>query len=315
MRQYDLRRAKTRSDLLERQRQISQRIPAVAELDQRIASVAAERARALIRGAGAQDIHEVIEALESQKRELLRQNGYPDDYLEPVYACPDCRDTGYIGDQKCHCFRQAVVDLLYAQSNIRERLQSENFDHFDINLYSETKDRRLGLSPRENIEYILNTCRNFISHFDDRADNLLFYGNTGVGKTFLTNCIAKELLDSAHTVIYQSALSLIEILESHAFHRMEDEDSEDMCACILDCDLLIIDDLGTELSNAFTASQLFACLNNRLLNNKSTIISTNLSLDELQNIYSERIFSRLISYYQVILVIGDDIRIKKAISS
>lgn len=315
MRQYDLRRQEAVNALRERQKHITLRIPDFAVLDAKIAGTAAAHARALIQGDSSGNIHEKIDLLEQKKKDLLQKNGYPDNYLELIYQCQDCKDTGYIGDEKCHCFKQAVVDLVYAQSNIKERLQTENFDHFDLSLYSQKKDSRLGISPYENMEYILQNCQNFIHNFDTDFDNLLFYGSTGVGKTFLSNCIAKELLDGAHTVIYLSALSLMEILENHAFKRSDDEhDPDDMYAYILDCDLLIIDDLGTEMSNTFTNSQLFSCLNDRLLNRKSTIISTNLSLDDLQEIYSERIFSRLVSHYQVMLVIGDDIRIKKVIS-
>lgn len=194
-------------------------------------------------------------------------------------------------------------------------LKRENFDTFDIRYYSDTKNRSLGVSPRENIQAVLSTCHDFIDHFDEQSRNLLFYGDTGVGKTFLTNCIARELLDASHTVIYLTAFHLVDILQNNTFGNDDmDDTDENMFHYILDCDLLIIDDLGTELNNAFITSQLFLCINERLLARKSTIISTNLSLDELQNEYSERIFSRLVSNYEIMLILGDDIRIKKAIS-
>jgi DNA replication protein DnaC len=195
-------------------------------------------------------------------------------------------------------------------------LKKENFDTFDMNFYSTQKDRRLGISPRENMQSIVTTCKDFIAQFDTHARNLLFYGDTGVGKTFLTNCIARELLDTSHTVIYLTAFHLVDILQTNTFGQDDLDDSgENMFDYILDCDLLIIDDLGTELNNSFVTSQLFLCINERLISRKSTIISTNLSLDELQNEYSERIFSRLVSNYEIMLILGDDIRIKKAISS
>lgn len=315
MRQYDQRRFESVNAQKKRRDQIYKLIPEFQAIDAEIASVAASHARARIMGTPAADIHSAIHALEKKKINLLTDRGYPANYLEPVYYCPDCQDTGFIGDQKCHCFKQAIVDLVYAQSNIKERLEEENFDHFNLDYYSTEKDPQFGISPRENMTYVLDTCKDFIENFDHTFSNLLFYGSTGVGKTFLSNCIARELLDRAHTVIYLSSLSMMEILENHAFHRTEDEnDPEDMYGYILDCDLLIIDDLGTEVSNAFTTSQLFACLNDRLMHKRSTIISTNLSLDDLQDIYSERIFSRLISNYQVTLILGDDIRIKKVLT-
>ena len=256
-----------------------------------------------------------LQELQEQKTLLLTQAGYPADYLELTYSCPDCHDSGFIGDKKCHCFKQAMVDLLYRQSNIHDVLKRENFDTFDIRYYSDTKNRSLGVSPRENIQAVLSTCHDFIDHFDEQSRNLLFYGDTGVGKTFLTNCIARELLDASHTVIYLTAFHLVDILQNNTFGNDDmDDTDENMFHYILDCDLLIIDDLGTELNNAFITSQLFLCINERLLARKSTIISTNLSLDELQNEYSERIFSRLVSNYEIMLILGDDIRIKKAIS-
>lgn len=317
IREYDRLRQESANRQYEHLIQVYKAIPEFRALDAKIAEIAAGQARAAIEGNGIsmEEIHRTIAGLEADKEALLLASGFPADYLKPVYRCADCQDTGFIGNEKCHCFKQAIVDLVYSQSNIKDRLTYENFDHFDITCYDCEKDSRLGISPRENMEAVLTACTQFIKNFDTSHDNLLFYGSTGVGKTFLTNCIAKELLDTAHTVIYLSALQLIEVLEEHTFGRgMDTAAEENMFDYILDCDLLIIDDLGTEMSNSFTTSQLFSCINERLLHKKSTIISTNLSLDELQDIYSERIFSRLISSYQVTLILGDDIRIKKAIS-
>lgn len=317
IRQYDLRQMHHRHLQTLRYQEITEKYPAYSRLEEEIASIWAARARAAVTDHSRPDIDERrrIEQLQDAQKRLLVQGGYPADYLAMTYTCPDCQDTGFIGSQKCHCFKQAMVDLLYSQSNIHEILKKENFDTFDIRYYSEQKDRRLGISPRENMQSIVNTCRDFISRFDEQARNLLFYGDTGVGKTFLTNCIARELLDTSHTVIYLTAFHLVDILQNNTFGSDDMDDSgENMFNYILDCDLLIIDDLGTELNNSFVTSQLFLCINERLLARKSTIISTNLSLDELQNEYSERIFSRLVSNYEIMLILGDDIRIKKAIS-
>ena len=155
----------------------------------------------------------------------------------------------------------------------------------------------------------------FIQTFSSNpGQNILFQGNVGVGKTFLTNCIAKELIDEAYTVIYLTSFQLVEILENHRFHRKE-EDSLYTMEYILTCDLLIIDDLGTELTNTFVASQLFLCMNERLLRKKSTIISTNLSLSKLTELYSERVVSRITENYLICKIYGDDIRIKKSFAN
>ena len=161
---------------------------------------------------------------------------------------------------------------------------------------------------------ILNTAKDFVKNFDTQSDNLLLYGNTGVGKTFLANCIAKELLDQSHTVVYLTSLKLFDILEAYKFDRdMPFDEKNATVAYILDSDLLIIDDLGTELNNGFTSSQLYHCIDTRLNHRHSTIISTNLSFDDLRDDYSERIFSRLTSNYTLLKLTGDDIRLKKAI--
>lgn len=317
MRQYDLRQLHHRHLQTLRYQEITDKIPAYSQLEEEIAGLYAARARSAVLGQAeaSEDACLRLQKLQDRQQLLLVQSGYPADYLAMTYTCPDCHDTGFIGNEKCHCFKQAMVDLLYSQSNIHEVLKKENFDTFDIRYYSDKKDRRLGISPRENMQSIVSTCQDFIRHFDEQARNLLFYGDTGVGKTFLTNCIARELLDTSHTVIYLTAFHLVDILQNNTFGSDDMDDSgENMFSYILDCDLLIIDDLGTELNNSFVTSQLFLCINERLLARKSTIISTNLSLDELQNEYSERIFSRLVSNYEIMLILGDDIRIKKAIS-
>ncbi|MBB5263383.1 DNA replication protein DnaC [Catenibacillus scindens] len=327
LRWYDQLQAQNQRQLEQRQEEIYNAIPEIARLDEAIARTGADYARRAVletsqekgheSGNGALSaFHSDMERLNREKSRLLTDHGYPNDYLEPVYHCRDCKDTGFIGSRKCHCFKQAVVDLVYAQSNIRSRLESENFDTFRMDYYSPEKDPRLGISPRENMENVVAACHNFIEHFDQGPKNLLLYGSTGVGKTFLSNCIAKALLDRAHTVIYLTAFQLVDILEDNTFGKDEDSDvTENMFTYILDCDLLIIDDLGTEMNNTFITSQLFLCINERLLRRRSTIISTNLSLDKLQREYSERIFSRIVSEYQVLFIFGEDIRVKKAISS
>ncbi len=231
------------------------------------------------------------------------------------YQCLDCKDTGYVGKDKCHCFKQSIVNVLYSQSNIKNAIKKENFSNFSFDFFSnDYVDESIGLTPRQNMEKVVQTSKAFISNFDKCFQNLLIYGNTGVGKTFLTNCIAKELLDCSYTVVYLTAFQLFDILEKNKFRNDEEsEEIQNQFNYILDCDLLIIDDLGTELTNAFINTQLYLCINERYLREKSTIISTNLSLDNINIKYSERIFSRIISNYTLLKIVGEDIRLKKCI--
>ena len=169
------------------------------------------------------------------------------------------------------------------------------------------KNEATGLTERETARRAYDIARGFVRNFDSSFENLFLYGDTGVGKTFLSHCIAHDLLESAHCVMYFSAFDLFELLADSKFSRDKTEGQE----FVFDSDLLIIDDLGTEYTNSFIASQFFTCINERLLHRKSTIISTNLSLESLADLYTERSFSRITSSYSLLKIIGDDIRIKK----
>ena len=316
LREYDDRRQQNRWELDQRILHAHQQIPKLDEIDQEIVSGSIECARLMLSGSpdSLAQLKLRNEKLAARKKRLLADAGFPEDYLELRYHCPDCQDTGYIDNQKCHCFKQAVVDLLYSQSGLQLSLDRENFDTFCLDYYADSYvEESTGLTPRANAERALQICHGFIRDFDTSYQNLLLYGNTGVGKTFLTNCIARELLSTSHTVIYLTAFQLFDALEKYTFQKHEDQDIESTLDYILDCDLLIIDDLGTEMTNAFINSRLYLCLNERDLRQKSTLLSTNLSLDDLSRTYSERIFSRLTSNYIMIKMVGEDIRLQKAL--
>lgn len=207
-------------------------------------------------------------------------------------------------------FPKAEIDLLYTQSNLTDILKSENFSTFRMDYYS--SDYIDAVSHKSSLDMAkeaFTVCRSFSDHFGSEFQNLLIYGSTGVGKTFLTHCIARELMDRIHSVIYVTSSQLFDLLGNREFGTNQQD--RQAGALLDDCELLIIDDLGTELTNSFTVSQLFICLNDRILQKKSTIISTNLSLNEIKSIYSERTFSRISSNYRLLRLVGDDIRIKK----
>ena len=312
MREYNRRQSQNRALLEERRTAVYQEIPRLPEIDREVASLSARRARALLDGScvGTDDLRTAIAALSRERKELLAANGYPENFLEMPYTCPLCQDTGYVGSKKCTCFKKAEIELLYSQSNLNEILEKENFDHFSFDYYSDTiTNDATGLTARETALRAYNTARNFVKDFDTAFQNLFLYGSTGVGKTFLSHCIAGELLKSAHCVLYFSAFDLFDLLAKSTFSRKQDDAGEENF--IFDCDLLIIDDLGTELTNSFVSSQLFLCINERIMRRKSTIISTNMKLEDFSAVYSERTFSRIASNYQMIKLIGKDIRIEK----
>ena len=291
---------------------VCQKVPELASIDASISSASLDQAKKLLAGddTALASLKEEIRSLSDRRRRLLSDAGFPEDYLEQHFECPDCQDTGYVGTKKCHCFLKAIIDLFYTQSNLKGLLEQENFEHFNFDYYSSNyRDRLSGQNSRELATQAYQECMNFIHNFDTEHGNLLLFGNTGIGKTFLSHCIAKEVMDSLHSVLYLTASEFFDALLEKALTRNDE-------SCLLyeqihQCDLLIIDDLGTERNTDFVVSQLFVCLNDRILNRKSTIISTNLTLEEIKTNYTERTFSRISNHYKILRLAGDDIRIQK----
>lgn len=312
MRGYQSRQLRNRHLTQERLNEVYAKVPQLKSINDQIASLSVEAARKKLEDDNLSYnlLKKKIEELRSEKTNLLLSSGFNEDYFEPVYTCKDCRDTGYVSGEKCHCFKQEVINVVYSQSNIQNILSRENFNSFSYEYYSDEEiNPTTGLSSLDTAKRAVDECRHFIDDFDNKPKNLFFYGNTGVGKTFLSNCVAKELLEQGYSVIYFTAFQLFDILSKGVFDR--DADAIAAHQNIFDCDLLIIDDLGTEFANSFTTSQLFLCVNERLLRQKSTIISTNLNLNQMIDMYSERTWSRISSNYTLIKLFGDDIRIQK----
>lgn len=316
LRQYErIRREKT-EELRQRQTTVYDKIPRIQEIENEIAMAGVRIAKMVLKKPEDSfsllgNLREGLTALKMEKERLLRENGFSLDFLEMNYECSHCKDTGYIGQKQCLCMKQKLMDAAYDQSNIRDILKVENFDTFDIRYYSAEKGKDELISPRENIQGILSTCLSFTEHFDIQFSNLLLYGGTGLGKTFLCNCIAKDLLDHGKTVLYVTAGQLFKLIEEQRFQKKDDEETEDYMSDILDVDLFIIDDLGTEFSTILSSSELFMMINGRMLNKKPVIISTNLSPADLIHQYSDRIVSRLLGEYKALKFFGEDIRVKK----
>lgn len=298
----------------DRKKEIYDKIPRIQEIDNLIASSSINAVRSRLKqGTNAmEDVQQQNSNLIAEKQQLLETNGYPTDYLQPIYTCPLCKDTGRVGNDYCNCFKQAAISLLYRQSTLDRILQTENFEHFDLSYYARENDGKHPFTPYENMNNILNKTKSFIETFDKEGGNLLFYGETGLGKTYLSNCIAKSLLDTQHTVLYQTAIHLFEdVCGDVIMKKNQNADSQETYRYLYSCDLLIIDDLGTEFTNSFVSSELYDILNTRMREGKSTVISTNLNLQELTERYSDRITTRIFAEYKVFHFYGSNIRLAK----
>lgn len=266
-----------------------------------------------------QELNKKIQILKQEKQAILNSLGKDENYLKPHYECLDCEDTGYITNSynstMCHCLKQKLFNLEYNKSNL-SNLEKENFEHFSFDYYSDEINEEKyhsKISPKKNMEFIYKISHDFIENFENVTQkNLLFTGNTGLGKSFLSSAIANELLKKGKTVLYQTAPIMLDTIMDYRFGKANT--SKDIYDNLLNVDLLIIDDLGTECINNMKFSELFNIINTRLLNNNKvtkTIISTNLSLDNLFSTYDERIVSRLVGNYHICYFFGEDIRFYK----
>lgn len=316
MRTYDENQIRRAHLIRTRKEALYKKVPRIAEIDREIAHNSVTQAKRMLDGDT--DALAALSAqnkkLTDEKKKLLLSHGIREDYLEPPYQCPDCKDTGFIGTEQCHCFKQKAIELVYTQSDLSDMLEKENFKTFSLEYYSDRDiDPQSGISALEYAKRAESRCFQFARTFGHNYENLLLQGDTGTGKTFLTHCVAKELLDSGHSVIYLTAHKLFDLLAKNAFRK--DIQNLPEYQNIFACDLLIIDDLGTESANSLTVSQFFVCLNERIRNRKSMLISTNLRLSDLATIYSERISSRIVNGFTILKLYGEDIRIKKKLTN
>lgn len=310
MEKYDSIRLENHRKQLTRTEEIRHKIPAYFSLEDELRSLRMERMRSNLIKRDSSCIDPCVELktkeelLMAKRDRLLTEAGYPKDYLSPIYACIKCKDTGFLPESrtKCSCFIEAQTRLLFEQSGIFDLIQIQNFDTLSFEYFNESESASYSSS--------LNISRNFIRNFNSDYQNLVFYGNVGTGKTFLSCCIAKELMENGFSVSYCSADKLFKDMTDLRFGNDKDEYFS-FIEDINQCDLLIIDDLGTEAITERVKADLFTCLNNRELLKKATLISTNLTLDELNRRYSERIFSRVSSHFTFCKFEGRDIRMLK----
>lgn len=305
IRSYEEKQNKSRHLLEERTAYVYSHVEGYEALCDSISSISVAQGKKLLSGdeGALSELRARLKDLTAKKAQLLSEAGFPEDYLTPVYSCNDCKDTGYVNGKKCHCFKQAVIELLYEQSGIRTMLAAENFSTLSYEFY-EGEDL-------ERFKSAVETSKKFIKNFNSGYHNLFFYGTVGTGKSFLSGCVAKELIENGHSVIYFSASGLFDTLSKYKFDYKNTENLHKIYEDLFQCDLLIIDDLGTEYTNNIINSELFSMINERHLQKRSTVISTNLSLEDFRNRYSDRIFSRITSNYDICKLTGPDIRMYK----
>ena len=315
MKDYEKRRERGQALRAERLEQAYAAAPRLREIDGELRLTGLNLARLVINGKpGEAEAAKAANAkLRAEKSAIIARMGLPEDFLESdgVFECEKCRDTGFVDGAMCSCLKQRLVERYYDLSNARNAIKDENFGTFSLKYYSGQVAASEGVSPLEKMRMIHRTCVDFVAKFGEDFTNLLFYGDPGLGKTFLCNCVAKELLDRGKTVLYVTAPQIFKAVEEYRFNREAMAAPDETVGALTEVDLLIIDDLGTEFPTVLTASELFNVINTRLLQKKPTVISTNLSPADFQNRYSERITSRLFGYYKRLKFIGEDIRAAK----
>lgn len=324
LKEYEQKRISAELDLDNRKRELYKHNPKLEEIENNLNLYAIKIAKSIIISNNTsnylENLKSKIEKLNEEKRVILNSLNIDENFFKPKYECSLCNDTGYIksgiNSTLCSCIKQKLFDIEYNKSNIHD-LKNNNFDCFNISLYSNIVNEELynsNLSPKDNIINIKEICINFINNFNNPSEkNLLFIGNTGLGKTFLSNCIANELIKNGKTVLYQTAPVMLDTIMDYRFGKANI--SKSVYDNILDVDLLVIDDLGTECINSMKFTELFNVINTRILNQNNhitkTIISTNLSLQNLKDTYDDRIFSRFVGHYNICRFFGEDIRFKK----
>ena len=324
LRGYEVKRNREIAEAGLRKQQIYKANPRLEEIDFELASYAMYISKSIIKSNDKTllvNLKQKRDTLNSEKEKILKNLNITPQYFQPKFECIMCKDTGYITDNfntnMCPCLQQKLFDMEYNKSNIFD-IKGQTFDKFNSLIYSDQIDKdnyQANISPRENIEIIKKISLKFIDDFDNPSSkNLLFTGNTGLGKTFLSSCIANELLSKRKTVMYQTAPLMLDYIIDSKMGKNKSSNS-DLLNNLLSVDLLIIDDLGTEGINNMKFSELFTILNSRLLNHNGkvtkTIISTNLGVKNLVEVYGERLVSRLIGNYNICYFFGDDLRLRK----
>lgn len=312
-REYETKYLRAQDEADARREEIHTALPAVAEIDAELRltglSIMAAAVEAADVDARIREVRERNGALRARRAVLMAAAGYPADYTDPRYECKACNDSGYTDIRMCDCMRRRIIEETYAASGVSDLLRTQTFDNFDLGYYAEDPN------AHKRMTQILARMKQFAETFrPGESESIVLFGGTGLGKTHLSSATAATVIENGHDVCYVSAVSLLSDFEFNRFGNrsagMSAEEGSDTDR-YYDCDLLIIDDLGTEVANQFTTSVLYDLINTRLCRRRATVISTNLTADEFRRRYWDRITSRVLGEYTVLPFLGKDIRAQK----
>ena len=306
------RKADHESRMNQRLQQAYERLPRVRQIDMLLrGSMAAAMQTVFLTGGDAvaamEEVKQANLSLQAERKALIAEN-FGEGWLDETPICPHCGGSGYIGSFMCSCLRELCRQQQEKELSLLA-VDGQDFGTFRLEYYSDRPDPKTGISPRAIMSRSFDICRDYAEAFTPKSGNLLFNGGTGLGKTFLSASIARVVAAKGYSVAYESASHLFQKMEKHRFHP--DEQTEQEMGRIRECDLLIIDDLGTELPGNFVTAALYTLLNDRLLAGKAMVVSTNLTIDEIGQRYSPQIRSRLQGSFQLLPFVGQDIRVLK----
>lgn len=297
----------------QKKEEIYKKIPQVLKIDNTISKTSVEVAKEVL-AASNKNLKEILQGLmlknttlQEEKKLLLKKYGYPEDYLEINFYCEKCQDTGYTNNGICECMKKLLREQAYNKLNMCVNISNFKFANFNVDYYPNDYivSEKTQKTPRQIASENLKYCENYAYNFSNCSNSILMQGGTGLGKTHLSLAIAESCVNNEVGVVYASAQQLLHKLENDKFGKTQ----EGFLDSVLECDLLIIDDLGTEFYTQFTISAFYDIINTRLLENRATIINTNLSVEEILAKYSPRVASRIIGEYHVLRFYGKDYRL------